>query len=65
MADYLARVEDSGVSLNVAALAGHLGHPRQRHGLRQPAADGDELRGMQRLLDEALERGRDWAVHGA
>ena len=57
MADYLARVEDRGVSLNVAALAGHLGIHASLMGYANRLPTSDETRGMQRLLDEALNQG--------
>ena len=57
MAGYLARVESSGVSLNVAALAGHLGIHASVMGYANRLPTSDETRGMQRLLDEALDQG--------
>jgi N-acyl-D-amino-acid deacylase len=57
MADYFSQLETSGVSLNVAALAGHLAIHASvvGYGQRQPTVD-ETLR-MQRLLDQALEEG--------
>jgi N-acyl-D-aspartate/D-glutamate deacylase len=57
IAEYLERVETSGVSLNVAALAGHLAIHASVMGYANRAPDSDELLRMRRLLDEALDEG--------
>jgi N-acyl-D-amino-acid deacylase len=57
MAEYLARVETSGVSLNVAALAGHLGIHASVMGYANRPPYNDEVQRMQTLLDTALEQG--------
>ncbi|MBI2755630.1 MAG: D-aminoacylase [Chloroflexi bacterium] len=57
MAEYLERVDRAGVSMNVAALAGHLAIHASVMGYDNRPGTPDELRHMERLLDEALEQG--------
>ena len=57
MADYLRVVDDSGVSINVAPLAGHLSIHASVMGYADRPATRDELRRMQTLLDNALGDG--------
>jgi N-acyl-D-amino-acid deacylase len=57
MGEYLARVEDSGISINVAALAGHLGIHASVLGYANRLPTTDEVQRMRRLLDEALDQG--------
>lgn len=57
MAGYLDTLQESGVSLNVAALAGHLAIHASVMGYDDRPANGDELQTMQRLLDTSLQEG--------
>jgi len=57
MAEYLSTVESSGVSINVAALAGHLGIHASVMGYADRLPTEDELQRMCALLDEALDDG--------
>jgi N-acyl-D-amino-acid deacylase len=57
MAEYLARVEASGVSVNVAVLAGHLGIHASVMGYANRPPDAHEVREMQALLAAALDQG--------
>jgi N-acyl-D-amino-acid deacylase len=57
MAEYLERLEMSGVSLNVAALAGHLAIHASVIGYQNRPPANDELHRMETLLDEALDQG--------
>ena len=57
MAEYLDRLESSGVSLNVAALAGHLAVHASVMGYDNRPPTADEVRRMQRLVDDALRDG--------
>lgn len=57
MAGYLERVETSGVSLNVAALAGHLAIHASVMGYQNRPPTADEVVRMQTLLDGALQDG--------
>jgi N-acyl-D-aspartate/D-glutamate deacylase len=57
MAGYLDTLEASGISLNVAALAGHLAIHASVMGYDDRPASADEQRAMQRLLDSALQEG--------
>lgn len=57
MGEYLAQVNRAGVSMNVAALAGHLAIHASVVGYDDRPATADELTRMERLLDQALEEG--------
>lgn len=57
MADYFARLESGGVSLNVAALAGHLGIHASVMGYANRTPTPLELQRMTTLLDAALDQG--------
>src|SRR4051812_7808531 len=57
MAEYMARVESDGVSINVAPLAGHLAIHASVMGYANRLPTGAELLQMSRLLDEALAQG--------
>ncbi len=57
MAEYFQRVEDSGVSINVAALAGHLAIHASVMGYDDRAPTSDEVLRMQELVDSALAEG--------
>jgi N-acyl-D-aspartate/D-glutamate deacylase len=57
MAEYLDRLESSGVSLNVAALAGHLAIHASVMGYDNRLPSSEEIERMRTLLDAALNEG--------
>jgi N-acyl-D-aspartate/D-glutamate deacylase len=57
MADYFERVQAGGVSVNVAALAGHLPIHASVMGYANRPPTSDEIVHMQKLLDAALDEG--------
>jgi N-acyl-D-amino-acid deacylase len=57
VAEYLGHVEDTGVAMNVAMLAGHLAIRASCMGYDDRKATSSELEAMQRLTDEALTDG--------
>jgi N-acyl-D-amino-acid deacylase len=57
MTEYLDRLETGGISLNVAALAGHLAIHASVMGYANRRPTAAELASMQRLLDQALSQG--------
>jgi N-acyl-D-aspartate/D-glutamate deacylase len=57
MDQYLERVESSGVSLNVAPLAGHLAIHASVMGYQNRPPTRDEVGRMESLLDQALDEG--------
>jgi N-acyl-D-amino-acid deacylase len=57
MSEYFNTLEASGISLNVAALAGHLAIHASVMGYQNRPPTFDEVTRMQALLDQALEQG--------
>lgn len=57
MAEYLANVEQGGVAMNVAMLAGHLGIRASCVGFDDRPATEGEIGAMQRMTDQALSEG--------
>jgi N-acyl-D-amino-acid deacylase len=57
MASYMDVLESQGVSVNVAALAGHGAVRRQVMGTERRAPYGEELAQMKRLVAQAMEQG--------
>jgi N-acyl-D-aspartate/D-glutamate deacylase len=57
MTDYFDQLESSGVALNVAALAGHLGIHASVAGYANEPPTATEVQQMQGLLDSALQQG--------
>jgi len=57
LGDFLRRIEDQGIAINVATLAGHGTLRKRTMGLIDRLPDAGELARMQRDLAEALEAG--------
>jgi N-acyl-D-amino-acid deacylase len=57
LASFFARIEQQGVAINVASLAGHGTLRKRAMGLAERAPDAEEMASMQRDLAAALEAG--------